>query len=220
MFRKVLITAGNTKVPIDQVRRIDNIFSGRTGTEIAKYFAEHGEEVTLLTSDPSLLNGYHKAPIRIVAYKMFDQLERAMKREITEKRYDLIIHSSAVSDHIVDKVYIEVDDRLVEIDRSKKISSKHKHLFLRTSQTPKLIDFIRDEWGFKKTLVKFKLEVGISDEELINIAKESRDHSRADFIIANTLESMGAKAFIIDKENRISLASRKTLPEEMFKRIA
>ena len=31
---KILVTAGNTQVPIDRVRCITNIFSGRTGTRI------------------------------------------------------------------------------------------------------------------------------------------------------------------------------------------
>ena len=32
---KILVTAGNTQTPIDRVRSITNIFSGRTGARIA-----------------------------------------------------------------------------------------------------------------------------------------------------------------------------------------
>ena len=38
---RVLVTAGSTNVMVDKVRSISNIFKGRTGAEIAKYFAEH-----------------------------------------------------------------------------------------------------------------------------------------------------------------------------------
>ena len=53
---KVLVTAGATMSPIDKVRAITNIFKGRTGTAIAKYFAKsRRHDVTLITSSPGLL---------------------------------------------------------------------------------------------------------------------------------------------------------------------
>jgi phosphopantothenoylcysteine synthetase/decarboxylase len=42
MNKRVLVTAGNTSVPIEKVRSIGNIFSGRTGTRIAEYFVSRG----------------------------------------------------------------------------------------------------------------------------------------------------------------------------------
>ena len=48
----VLVTAGNTKVLIDRVRCLTNIFTGRTGTAIALHAHERGHDVTLLTSRP------------------------------------------------------------------------------------------------------------------------------------------------------------------------
>ena len=56
-MKSVLVTAGSTMVPIDKVRAITNIFNGRTGTNIALYFAQQGWNVTLVTSNPSLLGG-------------------------------------------------------------------------------------------------------------------------------------------------------------------
>lgn len=32
---RVLVTAGATQVPIDRVRAITNVFTGRTGTQVA-----------------------------------------------------------------------------------------------------------------------------------------------------------------------------------------
>jgi phosphopantothenoylcysteine synthetase/decarboxylase len=45
---KILITSGSTLTPIDRVRGITNIFSGRTGFEIAKHAVYEGHKVTLL----------------------------------------------------------------------------------------------------------------------------------------------------------------------------
>ena len=66
--------------------------------------------------------------------------------------------------------------------------------------TPKLVDKIRGEWGFRGTLVKFKLEVGVSDADLLQVAEASRVHSMADLMVANTLDGydwafVGAKDY-------------------------
>lgn len=219
MRRKILITAGSTNVPIDKVRLISNVFSGRTGTAIAKYYAELGDEVVLITSSPKLLADYHEAPIVVKAYKTFDQLKEVMEKTICENEFDVIIHSSAVSDYRVAGVFVHENGVMVELDASKKISSKHKELFLRQVPTEKLVDLIRSEWGFKGTLVKFKLEVGITDEELIEIAKRSREASDADYIVANCLEWMGAKAYIVDRNSHAQKVYRKNLPAEMYRQI-
>lgn len=52
----LLVTAGNTQTLIDKVRCITNIFSGRTGSQIASHAYDRGHNVTLLTSHPNVLN--------------------------------------------------------------------------------------------------------------------------------------------------------------------
>ena len=42
---RILVTAGNTQAPIDRVRCLTNIFSGRTGTRIALEARQHGHTV-------------------------------------------------------------------------------------------------------------------------------------------------------------------------------
>jgi phosphopantothenate---cysteine ligase (CTP) len=217
--RKVLITAGSTIVPIDQVRLISNIFHGRTGTEIAKYFAEQGDKVTLITSSPQLLKDYKEAPISIVTYRTYDQLKRAMEMAIFTEHFDMLIHSSAVSDYKIDGIFSEEYGQLRELDAKKKVSSRHEILYLRMSQTKKLVDLVKCEWMFFGKLVKFKLEVGKTDEELIEISKKSRADSRADLIVANCLEWMGLKAFIIDENDTVQKVVRKNLPAELYRRL-
>ena len=69
-----------------------------------------------------------------------------------------------------------------------KVKSSYPELWLQLTPTPKLVDFIRPLWGFTGILVKFKLEVGVSEEELRQIAERSRLQSGADLMVANTLE--------------------------------
>ncbi len=213
---KILVTAGSTMVPIDKVRSLTNIFKGRTGHEIADAF--HGSrkftwpknnEVVLLTSnkDANSALGY----TRKLFYKTFDDLEKQMGELIQTENFDVIIHSAAVSDYKVENVYngykvenVYNGSRLEQncyvmniIDNSSKISSDRNEMWLKLVRTPKLIDKIRTEWNFKGILVKFKLQVGISDKELITIAKKSRKESQADIVVANCLEWAKDNAYII-----------------------
>jgi hypothetical protein len=50
--------------------------------------------------------------------------------------------------------------------------------------------------GFRGLLVKFKLEVGIREEQLLAIAEASRTHSEADLMVANTLEGASEWALL------------------------
>lgn len=186
---KVLVTAGNTAVPIDKVRSITNIFKGRTGTKIADYFAKQGDMVTLLASTPDIVPAF--ARLHLVRFLTFDDLYKKMQELITNENYDVVIHSAAVSDYKVDGVFVKGEGgQLFRLDSSGKLSSTHEELYLRMVQTPKIVDQVREPWEFKGTLVKFKLLVGVSDDELIEVATESMHHSRADFIVANTTDRL------------------------------
>ena len=54
---RVLVTAGNTHTPVDRVRVLTNVFSGRTGAAVAAEFHRRGHAVTLLTSQPETAGG-------------------------------------------------------------------------------------------------------------------------------------------------------------------
>ena len=101
---RVLVTAGNTLVPIDRVRCLTNIFTGRTGTRIALHAYERGHAVTLLTSHPEVVKelgsavpaGSDRWAVR--AYRTFGELEALLKTAVREEKPDAVIHCAAVSD--------------------------------------------------------------------------------------------------------------------------
>lgn len=226
---KVLVTAGNTQTPIDQVRCITNVFSGRTGTRIAIDAYRQGHDVRLLTSHPDIvteLAGHSIATERwrVVPYRTFADLRHLMEQEIVGGSYDAIVHVAAVCDYEVAGAYALAAETTFDTVRKSlcasgqpafvdagagKVKSNHPEVWLRLTPTPKLVDMIRDPWGFRGTLVKFKLEVGVSEGELQRIADASRRHSRADVIVANTLAGMSSWALIgtnggfarVDREN-------------------
>jgi phosphopantothenoylcysteine synthetase/decarboxylase len=103
------------------------------------------------------------------------------------------------------------------IDRAAaKVKSDEKELWLRLVRAPKLIDLVRSEWGFRGLLVKFKLEVEVSDARLVEIAERSRVHSAADLMAANTLEGSSSYAFLGPFDGAYRRTSRGDLPARLI----
>lgn len=234
---RTLITGGSTCSRIDNVRRISNIFTGKSGTKIAKYFLEQGAVVTLLNSRP--LIEYAEESIRslewdyidinVIQYRTFDELKDSIQRELADQpvmtgetpfQYDVIIHSAAVSDYGVDGAYeMGYDDTgnpMMWPINEPKIKSGRKELYLKLVPLPKIVDLIKTEWGFKGILVKFKLESQKSDQQLIDIALKSMRQSDADFIVANCLEWYSQRAVIISKNGSIADVNRDTLNSTLY----
>jgi phosphopantothenate---cysteine ligase (CTP) len=201
----ILITAGNTLTPIDRVRGITNIFTGRTGASLAEEARARGHHVVLLTSHPERTQP--SDTLKVLPFRTFDDLQSLMEQEIRRRAYSAIIHCAAVSDYAVAGVYAGPEKHDASAG---KVKSHHGELWLKLVPTPKLVDRIRSDWGYTGTLVKFKLEVGIGEEELLTIAEQSRIHSRANLMVANTLEGAAEWAYVgagtYDKVPRANLA--------------
>jgi phosphopantothenoylcysteine synthetase/decarboxylase len=209
----ILVTAGNTQVLIDQVRAITNIFTGRTGAGIALDAQQRGHTVTLLTSHPETVA--EAAPGErwtMHRYRTFEELQGLMEEAIRHGGFDAVVHSAAVSDYRADGIFSPAPGThfrknegswvsasgapRMEDRAAGKVKSDVPELWLRLVRTPKLVDRIRTDWGFRGVLVKFKLEVGVSEEELLRIAEASRRQSNADLMVANTLDGASSWAFL------------------------
>jgi phosphopantothenate---cysteine ligase (CTP) len=232
----ILVTAGNTIVPIDRVRCITNVFTGRTGTTIALHCHQCGHRVTLLSSHPELVamlcgNKKPRDNWAIEPYRTFAELRDHLSRSLESGLVDVLIHCAAVSDYEAAGIYapdphthFRPEDARWQgsgphaptlLDRSAaKIKSDEPELWLRLVRTPKLIDLVRKEWGFHGILTKFKLEVGVSDERLLEIAERSRRQSGAELMVANTLEGASSWALLgpvggqYQRVDRADLAAR------------
>ena len=225
---KILITAGSTITPIDRVREliewsdahlpegISNIFKGKTGTEIACAFGyERPHEVTLITSNE------FPAPFQVRAFRTFDDLAALMEREITTGAYDVVIHSAAVSDYRVAGIEVQhPDGSWVPAAASGKLSSLAPGMRLTLAPTPKLLDHIRNPWGFTGKLVQFKLEVGITDEELVARAKRSLARSQGDLVVANCLEWMRERALLVGADDNVEEVKRSDLPRALVEQFS
>lgn len=231
-----LVTAGNTQTPIDRVRCITNIFTGRTGAQIALEAHERGHQVTLLSShvDSVRILPPHiasSARWHIRSYRTFTDLHTAMAELVSGSGFEGLIHAAAVSDYHLAGTYAPTtgahfdpmtgqwtNGKLKDVSASK-VKSHHPELWLRLEPTPKLADMVRTTWGFRGVFVKFKLEVGITDEELHLIAERSRAQSNADLIVANTLEGKDATAFLGDRAGDWTKLPRSELALRLIERV-
>lgn len=234
---KVLVTAGNTLAPIDQVRGITNIFTGRTGTLLAAEACRRGHSVCLLTSHPE--RAVNPLPTdapddrwRVRSYRTFDDLDYLMEEELLSGGHDALIHVAAVGDYRVEGCYAPGNETVFDpvtacwqasgsaismTDvHAGKVKSNHAELWLRLVPAPKLVDKVRADWRFGGVLVKFKLEVGVGMEELCAIADQSRRHSKADLLVANTLDGMHDWALLGSSDGSFRRIDRTDLPREVI----
>src|SRR5581483_9059458 len=97
----ILITAGNTLVPIDRVRCITNVFTGRTGAAIARCAWERDQTDTLLTSHPEAVDNPPQGERwDMKPYRTFEDLQERMREWVTAGRLNAVIHCAAVSDYL------------------------------------------------------------------------------------------------------------------------
>jgi phosphopantothenoylcysteine decarboxylase/phosphopantothenate--cysteine ligase len=92
--KKILVTAGPTREPMDPVRFISNPSSGKMGFAVARAAEYRGGKVTLITGPTNLLGPNNVTVIRVntakeMALSVFDNFED----------YDIIIKTAAVSDY-------------------------------------------------------------------------------------------------------------------------
>lgn len=197
--KRVLITAGPTWAPIDNVRVISNIATGETGMLLAEKLSAAGARVTLLLGPGC---GYiTQKKIRIIRFKFFDELRQTLRRLLAVSPYDSIIHSAAVSDF-----------RPKTLLQGKLKSGKSYNLKL--APLPKIADEIRRLAPWAK-LVLFKLESGVSDKELIKRSRSALRASGADLIVANRIEP-SYKAYILDRDK---IYARSNSKEELVDKL-
>ncbi len=97
-----------------------------------------------------------------------------------------------------------------------KISGADSEVWLRLVRGPKLIDRIRQAWGFTGILVKFQMEAGLGDNELIELVENSRTSSGADLMVTTTLEATAHMAFLGPINNRYERVPRREFPDRLI----
>lgn len=213
--KKVLVTAGPTWSAVDRVRVMTSIFSGETGLRFARHFKNLGADVTLLMGPGrARFTPEDWTEMTVKQFWYYDDLAELIESEFDENSYDIVIHSSAVSDY-----------KIKNASNGKTPSGKND-LSIPLEPTAKLVDRIREK-APEAFLVKFKLQVGLTKEELYDIAFNSLKASNANLIVANDLDHMDGEnhvAYVIDPDGQSQEARTKVemcnlLANEISKRL-
>ncbi len=174
---RILVTAGGTTEPIDEVRHLTNFSTGRTGHQIALSLQEQGYPVTLLQSEYSSAYEGIQNPIRYSTTKDFAE---KIKRELVNHDYDYVIHAAAVADYHVETI---TNGQGELVPGTSKIQGDSP-LFLKLAPNPKIIRELRT-WSRNKKMkiISFKLTTGPES----SLKLESYD---SEWIIHNDLKGV------------------------------
>lgn len=97
---RILITSGGTIEPIDAMRVITNLSTGRTGALLAEALFDQGMTVDYLAGSTATLP---QRPCTVMRFTHFEDLRHQIQKAVSAGRYDAVIHCAAVSDFHVSK---------------------------------------------------------------------------------------------------------------------
>lgn len=165
--RKVLVIAGSTREPIDEVRYISNRSSGATGIALAMEAYRRGAEVEMWAGEGLKCPGF-------AAAKTFGSV-RDLERMAPKAKADIVLVPAAISDFTLKPM------------AGKAPSGKARKLSLEPA--PKILSIMRRKG---RILVGFKAEAGIPEAELVKRAKARMGQHGLDMMVANRMEDVKA----------------------------
>ena len=198
--KKILISAGPTREPIDPVRFISNKSSGKMGFALAEQARNMGGEVTLI-SGPVNLDGPSEINTKFV--ETADEMFESMNEHLD---VDMIFMCAAVSD------YTPINKSTI------KIKSKSKNMSIEMTPTRDIIKSISKNTDAK--IIAFALETCNGKN---NATKKLQDKG-AEFIVLNhptddgcgidsnynkvTILNNSSEEFVIKKDRKDRVAKK------------
>jgi phosphopantothenoylcysteine synthetase/decarboxylase len=170
---RVLVTAGGTREPVDDVRVIANTSTGRLGARIADAAEAAGHEVLLLHGVLAVRPASPR--VRRESFDSSTDLARLLERHAPHA--DAVIHAAAVSD-------------FVPLRAGGKLDSELPELTLRLVRAPKLIDRLRALQP-EALLVGFKLTSGLAEAGMLAAARALLERARLDAVLVNDAARTG-----------------------------
>lgn len=170
---KVLITAGGTSEPLDDIRVITNKSTGKTSAVIADALIESGLEITYLHSKNSALP---RNTCQSTSFESFKDLQDSLNTLLQQNQYDVVVHAAAVSDYSA-------------VVHAGKIDSSQEEISLKLKKNPKLINTVK-KLSPHTLLIGFKL-TSTQDEDLIQTKVNSLfENAGCDFVVQNNWNSL------------------------------
>jgi phosphopantothenoylcysteine decarboxylase/phosphopantothenate--cysteine ligase len=188
--KKVIVTAGPTREPIDPVRYISNYSSGKMGYALAEAAAMAGAEVTLISGPCDLLIS---KGIKLVKVESAQEMLDAALQELDKG--SIFIGSAAIADY-----------RIQSPATQKMKKTEHDELSLHLVKNPDVLSHIVDA-GKASFVVGFAAET----TDVIHYATDKLKRKKLDMIVANSVgkgvgfESDVNQVTLITKDKHIEL---------------
>jgi len=182
--RHILVTAGGTREPIDPVRYIGNLSTGRTAAALTDGLARRGHSVTWLGAESAIRPRFADNVETFVSYK---DLANRLTGLLGAHRFDAVIQAAAVSDYSVE--HIEHDGETRPVSENKLSSDGRLSLHLKPN--PKLLPLLRG-WSANPDIkvIGFKLTYGAGTDERRRAVKRLFEDSDTNAVVHNDLSEI------------------------------
>ena len=172
--RRILVTAGGTREPLDPVRFIGNRSSGKQGVAIARAAAARGGDVTLIVAnlDDGVLDAL---PTSIAVQHVSTTLELQEAALLASGTAELVIMAAAVADYRPETV----------ADRKIKKETQGDTLELRLVKNPDILHELTGSRHDGQVIVGFAAETEPDRDALLALAVAKRERKGVDFLVVN-----------------------------------
>jgi phosphopantothenoylcysteine decarboxylase/phosphopantothenate--cysteine ligase len=216
---KFLLTSGATREPIDSVRFITNVSSGKTGVKLAQTLEKRGHEVWLLRGTGS---EKPQGNIKSAAFNDFAGLNELLMKTLGEERFDVVIHLAAVSDFSVESV--KVGEEVHTGHLPGKLDSG-QGVEIRLKRNFKIVDRLKlyNKTSSQIKVVAFKLTSGASTEDRLRAVAKLYESRQVDLVVHNDLDEIHSDKHlfrIVSREGKIQeYSSTENLAEGLVRTI-
>lgn len=167
--KRILITGGGTREPLDPVRFIGNRSSGKQAVALAKRALLRGAEVTLVAAH---LEVEPPPGVQVISVSTAAQMQEEVLSSAPD--FDIVIMAAAVSDYRVDAV------SSTKIKKSEGEGKLHLSLVENTDILQELVQ----SKSSGQIVVGFAAETA-SGGELLELAQEKLKRKRCDYLVVN-----------------------------------
>jgi phosphopantothenoylcysteine decarboxylase/phosphopantothenate--cysteine ligase len=173
--RRVLVTAGGTREPIDPVRFVGNRSSGKQGVALALAAAARGAEVTVIAAHLDAAPAAALRDARLETVEVATAAELAAAVGERAGAASVVVMAAAVADYTP----AEVSDRKI------KKNGRGDTLELTLTRTADVLGDLVAHPVAGRVVVGFAAETAADRDELVLLAREKLARKPADLLVAN-----------------------------------
>jgi len=183
---RVLVTAGGTREPIDEVRYVGNRSSGRMGLALASRAAARGAEVTLIAANVAL-----EPPAGVETLRVTTAAELAASCSDAFPRCDVLLMAAAVSDFRPAR------------PAAGKLEKEHGPPALELEASPDVVSALAERRRPGQTLVGFAAEHG---DDALERGRAKLRRKGLDAIVVNDVSAPGTG--FDAEDNEVTIVTR------------